>query len=118
MITHLTLDESRQAVRLGVAHAMSDCGLTPSQAEQKLAEFFTKRANPLAAIGDLIEKYGLAWVAGGAALGAYAGRVHHKMDQTMAGTDDPQLNTLRKKTDGYHKMTADLRQTQMAGQPL
>jgi hypothetical protein len=112
----LTLDESRQAVRLGLARAMSEAGMTPSQAERKLAGFpLEKKAEgPLTGALDMLKKWNVAWLLGGAAAGAGAGYLHHKVDQTLAGEDDPEVAALRRKADGYHKMTADLNQTQNA----
>lgn len=123
----LSIDEARQAARIGLARAISEAGLTPSQAEAKVAALpilpsitgpeHNKVALSLTPALDLIKKISLTMIIGGAGAGAIAGHLHHKVDRAMDGENDPEGVAMRKKTDGYHQMTADLKQTQMAGQP-
>lgn len=112
----LTVPESRQAIRIGVARAMSEAGLIPSEGEMKLASVsFQKEAvDVLEFLKTMVTTVPAYAVVAGAGIGAYAGHVHHSADRALSGEDDPELNTLKKKTDAYRKMTADLAQGQAA----
>ena len=116
----LTVPESRQAIRIGVARAMSEAGLTPSQGETKLASTTLQKeaVDVLGFLKDMVTTVPSYAIVAGAGIGAYAGHVHHSADRALSGEDDPELNTIKKKTDAYHKMTADLAQGQAAGQSV
>lgn len=118
-MNYLTPTESSQAVRLGVARAMSEAGLTPSQAEDKLASLdMDKEAGMLDDLAGIAAKIPLVAIGVGGIAGAYAGKLHHQADRALAGDNDPDITALRRKTDEYHKMTADLALGQAAGKPV
>ena len=115
----LSLSESRQAVRIGVARAMSEAGFIPSEAEVKLASStLNKKADVLGFLEKLVTTVPPYVVLASAGIGAYAGHLHHAADKALSGEDDPEINTIKKKTDAYRKMTADLAQTEAATQPI
>ena len=118
-MNHLTPEETRQAVRLGVARAMSESGLTPSQAEAHLSRFsIDKSAGVLEEVMNALKGGAFMALAGGGLAGAYAGKLHHQMDRAVAGENDPEVSSLRRKSDAYHKMTADLALEQNATRPI
>lgn len=103
-----------EALRMGFASGLSELGLLPSEFEEMLKSANFKEGT----LGELfnkgVEGYGnaAALVIGAGALGgAYSGYARARLDQMIAGNDDPEAVALRKKTQAYQSMIADLKRT-------
>ena len=103
------------AVRLSVARAISDAGLTPSQAEAQLAKMASQKeagiGDGFKAVLDVLAKSTLGLMAAGGAVGAYTGHKRNQIERSIRGEEDPEVSAIKKKTEGYRKMTEELRET-------
>ena len=100
------------AVRMGFARAISQAGLTPSEAEQKIASL-TKTAgaftDTLSLMKDYMTEYTLAAIAAGGVAGGISGLVRHNLDRRMDDKDDEEIDTANEKAKGYEAMSASLK---------
>lgn len=118
----LSPDETRDALRLGFARAFAEANVLPSAAESllshgKLATEIVP-AGPLGWIHggiDLAKGTALGALVAGGAIGAASGHLRSQVEQKLDGTEDPEVTTLRRKIDGYKKMTAELATARGAG---
>ena len=114
------------AMRLGFARAASEAGLTPSQAEAKLAAM-NKAADGIPVVGGLTGSSGLlgalshavetsfmAAAGIGALGGGLSGILRHNVERRLDNKDDPGIQTDEQKAKEYEKMTADLKRQQAA----
>lgn len=116
--TRLQYDAILPAIRLGFAKAASEAGLTPSEAEAKLAGMNKEGLGTLDAILQLLTEQGpMAVMAGGAIAGGLSGIARHKLERRAEGKDDPQLTADELKAQGYERMSEDLRRQMAATAP-
>lgn len=114
--------EAMEALCLGFAMGLSECGLTPSEFEG-----FSKLGlvNWGEVPAEILGGYGTAAagiIGAGALGGAYSGYARSRVEQTMNGTDNPDIVALRKKIQAYRSMSSDLKRTNAlqhtGGQPV
>jgi hypothetical protein len=125
----LSPDEARGAYRVGVARALSELGLTPSEAEWALtkaarlptpspesskvaASIFPSWVEAPLALGQAA---GTIALVGGGALGAATGHLRHSLENRVEDQGDPQTEELRRKIIGYRKMKRELETARAAG---
>ena len=91
-----------------MAQAISDAGLTPEEFEVLFHKFADGGGTFGGEIVSGLMKYPEIMIGGGALLGAGAGMLHHKVDQVLAGNEDPEVVALKKKIKAYKTMSGDL----------
>jgi hypothetical protein len=101
-----TQKHAQEAVLLGMARALAENNLLPSDVEPLLKAGFE-----WGSLASLPGQYALLGLGTGAVLGAYSGYARHKMEQVLDGNDDPKVVALKKKIEAYRNMTADLKRT-------
>lgn len=117
MHTPAQFDILLPAMRLGFARAAAAAGLTPSEAQVKIAEF-QKKAGALDILQQLASAGAITLVAGGAIAGGMSGVARHRLERDAAGKGDPNITADEAKADGYDQMSADLRTGLAASAPV
>jgi hypothetical protein len=102
-----TQKHAQEAALLGMARALAENNLLPSDVEPLLH----KAGFEWGSLASLPGQYALLGLGTGAVLGAYSGFARHKMEQVLDGNDDPKVVALKKKIEAYRNMTADLKRT-------
>ncbi len=100
------------AVRIGFARAISQAGLTPSEAEQKIAALVKSggaATDMLLLMKDSIAEYTLAAIAAGGIAGGISGLVRHNLDRRLDDKDDEEIQTANEKAKGYEAMSESLK---------
>lgn len=110
------------AMRMGFARAISDLGMTPPQAEQKLAsmEIFSKTAlgeglgkgagtGAFAMITNFLKNNALATIAAGGLIGGMTGAGKARLEREIENRNDPDLQKVDAKIEGYRKLTDQLK---------
>ena len=105
------------AIRLGFARAASEAGLTPAEAELKIAGMAKSAGLPLPSIETLLDKYWWALLGAGAIGGGLSGVARHKLEQRADNREDPEINADMQKAEGYDRMSDDLKRQQAATVP-
>ena len=108
------------AIKLGMAHAAASHGLEPEDMESiiKLAgvgETAGAVAGGLASglsmqdsINFLAKEAPLAMIGLGIAGGIGSAHLRYNVEKELDGTDDPEMNVLRKKLEGYKRLRKDI----------
>lgn len=96
------LDQAFRSIKLGMCHAMSELGLSPEKAEEALSK--------IATWDDLLAKYVLVLGATGTAAGLGSAALRHRMEQTAARADSPEMRITDAKINAYKKMIANLKE--------
>jgi len=101
--------EAKAAMMAGVANAISQAGLLPSEAEL----IFQKFANDKFGTWGDVAANTMVWLplGAGALGGAYTAYARHKIEQDFDDRGNPELATLKKKIQTYRTMSDDLRRT-------
>ena len=111
----ITFDNILPAIRMGFARAASEAGLTPEQAEQKLAAYTP--VGVLETISNMLQTYAMAPIIAGAFIGGASGVARNNIEKRISGTEDPEMNSIEKKRQGYQKMTGDLQDNMAVNNP-
>lgn len=110
------------AIRLGFARAASEAGLTPSEAEAKLAAMSKQAAGATSGLWDLlhslVENSFVIPAAGAAIVGGLSGVARHDLERKLDNKDDPAIQADEEKAKQYEKMTEDLKRQQQAGSSM